>query len=111
MTSFTHAGGRIVGRLSAPEFGLTAGAIVLLVLLVIVPLAGIAAALASPEGLDAITDVFTGRIARNMLWVPLTNTFMIGFVVAASCVALGGFVAWLVTMTDMPSASLPRCPS
>lgn len=91
-----------VGRLLTPTFSMTTGALVLIGLLVIVPLAGIATALASAEGLDAISDVFTGRIARNMLWVPLTNTFTIGFVVAASCVLLGGAVAWLVTMTDMP---------
>ncbi|WP_421725036.1 ABC transporter permease [Bauldia sp.] len=102
MTLSNHAGGRLIGRLPPSGFGLTAGALVLLGLLVIVPLAGIAASLASPDGLDAIGDVFTGRIARNMLWVPLTNTFVIGFVVAASCILLGGFVAWLVTMTDMP---------
>ena len=102
MTFNTQTGGGFAGRLFTPTLSLTGGALVLLGLLVIVPLAGIATALMSPAGMEAISDVFTGRIARNMLWVPLTNTFVIGFVVASSCVVLGGLVAWLVTMTDMP---------
>ena len=106
MTFDANTGGRqqslLAGRLPTPAFGLTAAAFVLIGLLVLVPLAGIATALASADGLNAVRDVFTGRIARNMLWVPFTNTFVIGFVVAASCILLGGGVAWLITMTDMP---------
>ena len=102
MISPSGAGGAFLRRQQMSSQGLTAGAQVLLGHLVLVPLAGIAAALASPAGMDAISDVFTGRIARNMLWVPLTNTFLIGFVVALACLLLGGFLAWLVTMTDMP---------
>ena len=97
-----YAGGGLFRRLHLLSHGLTGSALLVLTFLVLVPLAGIAVALASPAGLEAVRDVFTGRIAGNMLWKPLINTFVIGFVVALACLAVGGFLAWLVTMTDMP---------
>ena len=96
------AGGFGDGRLRLGALPLGTAAWGLVALLVVVPLANIAIELASADGMRAISDVFTGRIARNMLWLPLQNTLAIGVVVALACVALGGLLAWLVTMTDMP---------
>ena len=95
-------GGLLAGHPSRTTAALTGAAFALVALLVLVPLANIAVELASTDGAQALGDVFAGRIARNMLWVPLVNTFTIGFAVALACVVLGGVMAWLVTMTDLP---------
>ncbi len=95
-------GGLSAGHPVSGTAALTGGAFVVIALLVLVPLANIAVELISDAGLEAVWDVFAGRIAENMLWRPLANTFAIGFAVALACVALGGVLAWLVTMTDLP---------
>ena len=47
-----------------------------------------------------------GRIAPNLLWRPLGNSLMIGFLVGSGTVLFGGYLAWLVVMTDMPGRRL-----
>ena len=56
----------------------------------------------SPDAIVAWSDVTSGRLARNLLWVPLSNTLILGVGVACGCVLIGGFLAWLVVMTDVP---------
>lgn len=72
-------------------------------MLVAAPLLTVAlATVGEGRGLSVWEQVFTGRIARNFLWLPLGNTLVIGIVVALGTVALGGFLAWLVVLTDVP---------
>jgi iron(III) transport system permease protein len=74
----------------------------LLLLLIAAPLARIALATIQSDAIAAWGEVFVGRLAPNLFWRPLTNTLLIGFGVAAGCVLMGGFLAWLVVMTDVP---------
>lgn len=97
-----------------PGFWLGLGLAVLLVLLVLVPLARILLVTVDGEGLSVWRDVLTGRIARNLFWLPLRNTLVIGFLVGLGSSLIGGFLAWLVVLTDVPGrkvlgtlASLP----
>ncbi len=74
----------------------------LLTLLIVLPLVSTVLFTLRPTNIDAWGDVLIGRLAPNLFWVPLANTMIIGLVVAAACVLLGGFLAWLVVMTDIP---------
>jgi iron(III) transport system permease protein len=47
-------------------------------------------------------DVLASRLSQNLFWRPTFNTMVIGLGVAGGCVLLGGFLAWLVVMTDIP---------
>ena len=78
---------------------LTLGVLTLLILLVAAPLATIL--------LDTIpslawAEVLTGRLARNLTWEPLGTTMVLGLATAVGSVAIGGTLAWLVVMTDVP---------
>lgn len=77
----------------------TLAVLTLLALLVAAPLATIAA---DTLGSPAWTEVLASRLSRNLLWRPLGTTLIIGIAVAAGCLLIGGFLAWLVTMTDVP---------
>ncbi|MGL4241788.1 MAG: ABC transporter permease [Beijerinckiaceae bacterium] len=70
--------------------------------LIVLPLLSTVLFTLRPETLGAWTDVLTSRLAPNLFWEPLSNTLIIGFVAAAACVLIGGFLAWLVVMTDVP---------
>lgn len=78
--------------------------VVLLVLgvLVAAPLLRIVAETLAPDAVVAWSDVTNGRLSRNLLWLPLGNTLILGVGVACGCVLIGGFLAWLVVMTDVP---------
>ncbi|UYN99891.1 MAG: iron ABC transporter permease [Devosia sp.] len=70
--------------------------------LIVAPLLRILFETLSPDAIEAWSDVTSGRLARNLLWVPLGNTLILGVGVACGCVLIGGFLAWLVVMTDVP---------
>ncbi|OHV82924.1 iron ABC transporter permease [Rhizobium sp. LCM 4573] len=92
-------------RLGSPlaHHGLTIAMAVILIALVAAPLVTILIQTLQPaSGAGAWTDVLTGRLSRNLFWRPTANTMIIGLGVAAGCVLLGGFLAWLVVMTDIP---------
>lgn len=74
----------------------------LLVALIVLPLLRTVLFTLQPETLSAWSDVLVGRLSTNLFYRPLVNTLVIGAVVAVSCVVLGGFLAWLVVMTDVP---------
>ena len=92
------------GRRLAARPGLPAKLAVLLLLgvLIAAPLFTILAETLRPDTLVAWRDVLASRLSRNLFWLPLANTLTLGFGVAAGCVIIGGFLAWLVVMTDMP---------
>jgi iron(III) transport system permease protein len=73
-----------------------------LLVLIIAPLLKILLATLEPDAVTAWGEVTVGRLARNLFWRPLANTMIIGVGVSVGCVLIGGFLAWLVTMTDVP---------
>lgn len=95
---------RLAGRrmLFAQGTLLKAFVLALLVALIVLPLMSTVLFTLRPETFGAWTDVLASRLAPNLFWKPLGNTLIIGFAVAAACVLLGGFLAWLVVMTDVP---------
>lgn len=74
----------------------------ILTLLIVLPLVSSVLFTLRPANISAWGDVLVGRLAPNLFWLPLTNTLIIGVVTAIACVLLGGFLAWLVVMTDVP---------
>ncbi len=84
--------------------GLTLKLAVLAVIGVLIagPLLRILIETLAPDTITAWYDVVLSPLSRNLLWVPLSNTMILGFTVASACVLIGGFLAWLVVMTDVP---------
>ncbi len=74
----------------------------LLIALIVLPLIRTVLFTLEPETIGAWTDVLASRLSRNLLYKPLANTLLIGAVVATACVLIGGFLAWLVVMTNVP---------
>ncbi len=74
----------------------------LLSALIVLPLVSTVLFTLRPDTVVAWSDVLVGRLAPNLFWEPLANTLIIGLVVSIFCVLLGGFLAWLVVMTDVP---------
>jgi iron(III) transport system permease protein len=90
-------------RLSAsPGLGLKLAVLLLLVLLIAAPLAKVFGATLAADAASAWSDVLVSNLSRNLFWLPLANTMILGIGVAAGCVLVGGFLAWLVVMTDVP---------
>ncbi|MFB9950602.1 ABC transporter permease [Rhizobium puerariae] len=86
--------------------GLTVATALILVILVAAPLVTILVQTLQPgSGTDAWGDVLASHLSRNLFWRPAGNTMVIGLGVAGGCVLLGGFLAWLVAMTDAPGRS------
>lgn len=81
--------------------GLTLVMALVLVGLVAAPLMTILAQTIYPSA-SAWGDVLASRLSQNLFWRPTFNTMVIGLGVAGGCVLLGGFLAWLVVMTDIP---------
>jgi iron(III) transport system permease protein len=85
-----------------PENLLRLGIALLLVILIAVPLLRLGLVTVEEEGLSVWQEMLSGRISRNLLWEPLGNTLLIGLLVSVGTVIIGGFMAWLVMMTDIP---------
>ncbi|MGU3575431.1 ABC transporter permease [Brucellaceae bacterium C25G] len=92
-------------RLRTPA-GLSFLLIILLVILVAAPLVKITMATLTPEGRIAWTTVLNSSLSANLWWRPLYTTMILGLGVAATSLLLGSFLAWLVTLTDVPAAKL-----
>src|SRR5690554_6144240 len=93
-------------RQRRPGLWLGLGLALLLALLVLVPLFRILLVTVDGQGLDVWREVLTGRVARNLFWLPLRNTLVIGLLVGVGSSLVGGFLAWLVVLTDMPGRRL-----
>ncbi len=78
----------------------------LLFLLVVVPLGRIVLVTLTPDGLSAWRDVLASRLSQALFYEPLVNTLVIGAAVALGTTLLGGFLAWLVVLTDVPGRKL-----
>mgnify|MGYP002856687092 CR=1 FL=1 len=46
-------------------------------------------------------DLFTGKLARNNLWMPLLNTVILAVLTCCISIAYGGIFAYLVTRTNL----------
>lgn len=80
--------------------------IIILGLFVALPLGQLLHQSLANGGLQVWQDVLIGRVAPNLLWKPLANTLLVGVVVAIGVVVLGGYLAWLVVLTDIPGRAL-----
>ena len=87
-----------------PVAGLWLKLIVLALLLVLIaaPLLRVFGITVEPGAAGVWSDVLASNLSRNLFWLPLSNTLILGFGVATGCVVIGGFLAWLVVMTDIP---------
>ncbi len=74
----------------------------ILIALIVLPLLRTVLFTLQADTIRAWSDVLFGRLAPNLFYKPLANTLLIGVVVSAGCVLLGGFLAWLVVMTNVP---------
>jgi iron(III) transport system permease protein len=74
-----------------------------LVVLVVVPMVGLVATTLAPDGVGAWAEVLTGRLAPSLFHEPLANSLLVGATTAVGSVLLGGYMAWLVVMTDAPA--------
>ena len=74
----------------------------ILIALIVLPLLRSVLFTLRPETIAAWSDVLVGRLSPNLFYRPLGNTLLIGAVVSTGCVLLGGFLAWLVVMTNVP---------
>jgi iron(III) transport system permease protein len=66
-------------------------------ILVVAPLVRILFATLTPQGLGAWQAVLASPLSENLWWRPLLNTLLLGF---------GGFLAWLVVLTDLPARNV-----
>jgi len=87
---------------AAPGFSLKIVILLILAVLIVAPLLRVVGETLTLASIGAWTDVTWGRLAPNLLWRPLGNTLVLGLGAASGCVLVGGFLAWLVTMTDVP---------
>lgn len=78
--------------------------ILMVAVLVIAPLVKIVLVTLTPDGLAAWQSILASPLSDNLWWRPLFNTLLLGFGVAGGCLLLGGFLAWLVVLTDVPGA-------
>lgn len=85
-----------------PGFALKLAALGIVSVLVVLPLLNILAFTFSDEAAGTWQEVLFSRLSHNLFWEPLENTMLLGLGAAAGCVAIGGFLAWLVAMTDVP---------
>jgi iron(III) transport system permease protein len=85
-----------------PRAVLSLALVALLVVFVLVPIIRLISATFVDGGLSVWQRVLTSNLSTNLLWRPMLNTLIIGLLVAVGSVLLGGFMAWLVIMTDVP---------
>ncbi|MCG8348544.1 MAG: iron ABC transporter permease [Chloroflexales bacterium] len=80
------------------------GLLLLLILgaMVVMPLIYLVATTAQGFGFAVWQQVLLSDLAPNLFWRPLVDTLAIGMWVALGTVILGGYLAWLVVMTDVP---------
>lgn len=78
----------------------------LLAVLVLAPMARIAWATVQGQGFAVWGEVLWSGIARSLLYKPLGNTLLLGGLTVGGTLLIGGFLAWLVVLTDVPGRKL-----
>ena len=76
--------------------------VVCLIIFVVLPLLRLIISTFQNDGLQNWVTVFSSKVSKNLFWIPFRNTLIIGLIVSFAAVVLGGFMAWLVVMTDVP---------
>lgn len=79
---------------------LTAIVIAVLGVLVVVPLVRLVTESVASEG--TWSDILSGELSDALLRTPLRNSLLVGVLTGLASVVLGGGLAWLVVMTDVP---------
>lgn len=94
------------GRLARSRYAMPAILLAVVAILVVAPLLRILWSTLTPEGLDAWVAVLASPLSQNLWWRPLLDTLLLGLGVCIGCLLLGGFLAWLVVLTDLPARNL-----
>lgn len=94
------------GRLVRSRHAMPAVLLAVVAILVVAPLLRILWSTLTPEGLDAWVAVLASPLSYNLWWRPLLDTLLLGLGVSTGCLLLGGFLAWLVVLTDLPARNL-----
>jgi iron(III) transport system permease protein len=89
-------------RAPSSELALHLGLLALVCVFILGPLATIVIDTLDAEGRNAWAAVTVSPLSVNLYWRPLWNTLIVGIGTAIGGVILGGFIAWLVVMTDLP---------
>lgn len=92
----------LLSRLTRPEVVLGLLTVAVLAVLVIAPLSGLVSTTLTPEGRVAWSDVLNSPISENIFFRPLRNSIVMGAATAIGATIIGGLLAWLVVMTDVP---------
>ncbi|MGA9871245.1 MAG: iron ABC transporter permease [Rhodococcus sp. (in: high G+C Gram-positive bacteria)] len=85
-----------------PIHALAAAVIVVLVILVAAPLAGLVTRTLDADADGVWSQVFASPLSENLLWRPLGNSLLVGLGVGALATVFGAFLAWVVVMSDIP---------
>lgn len=85
-----------------PVVWLAAAVVAVLGLLVALPLAGLVGATVGPDADGAWTDVVASPLSSALLWEPLGGSLLVGLGTGVLATVVGGFLAWVVVMTDAP---------
>lgn len=96
----------LAGRRQAPGVWLMLCLTVALALLVAAPLLRIALATVESQGLAVWGQVLTGPVSNSLFWRPLGMTLALGLGCAVLATILGGVLAFLVVLTDLPCRRL-----
>jgi iron(III) transport system permease protein len=93
---------RVSTGIRRPTTWLAAAVLAVLVVLVAMPLYGLVAATVRPDSLGSWTDVLVSPLSANLFWEPLRNSLIVGLGTGLLASLLGGFLAWVVVMSDIP---------
>ncbi|MFP7761888.1 ABC transporter permease [Marisediminicola sp. LYQ134] len=74
----------------------------ILAVLVISPLSGLVASTLAPGASSTWPEVVASPLSRNLLWTPLGNSVLVGLGTAVFSSVVGGLLAWIVVLTDVP---------
>ena len=100
--SFAPATSYLRGNVFRSEILIPIILVGLVSILVIAPLLKIFLSTLSADGIAAWQSVLASPLSANLWWTPLSNTLILGAGVATGCVLIGGFLAWLIVLTDVP---------
>ncbi len=73
---------------------------------ILAPMAKIAWQTVAGDGLTVWQEVIASDISNSLLWRPLKNTMLIGALTVLGTLVIGGFLAWLVVLTNVPYRKL-----
>ena len=105
-SSASMAARRWLAGARRPGVYLAAVVIGVVAVLVVLPVGNLVGDLVWGEDRGVWAEITSARLGPNLLWTPLVNTLTLGLVVGGLSVVIGGGLAWLVTMTDVPGRRL-----